>query len=632
MMVAALTVLGPLAAALLILAARRGAAALALGGAGTATVAALVTLVRVAVGERYAATLPGLPGLPLSLAVSPLTAILAATVAIVSLLVLVYAVGYMAQESGQVRFYAGMAFFSAAMQGLVLADDWLLLLACWELIALVSYLLIGFWFDRPGVREAATRAFLVTRAADLGLYLGVFTLIAATGTTAIAPTLATGGVTATVAGLLLTLAALGKAGQVPFHGWLQDAMVGPTPVSALLHSATLVAAGAILLIRAAPLLHGGVLLAIGIAGSLTAILTGLTALAQGDLKRLLAASTSSQLGFMLLAVGAGAPGAATAHLVAHAAMKGALFLGAGIFQHARASTVFDELGGVGRRHPRVYAGFALAGLALAGVPPLAGFWSKDAILAATFASPYSTVLAPLALLGTVLTGGYVARSLRLLWRGDGEEEPIAGLAWMGAGLAALTGLAALLGLTLRPLGTVLAVEIPKDLVSTLMGLVAAVSGLALGWAVPSGRRPGPARAWAAVGFRLGGGFTGLVARPALALARTAAALDRRIEAFIRRVGRGSLAVAGMADAVDGRDHAAAEGLGWSTLALAARSRRTDERDIDGLIMGLVRSTRDLAGRVRRLQTGLVHRELALAAGGGGLLLVLLLLGHLLARE
>jgi NADH-quinone oxidoreductase subunit L len=631
MIVAALAILGPLVAAILILVVRRGAAALALGGAGVSTIAALTTLIRVADGGRYASALPGLPGLPLRLAVDPLTAILTVVVASVSLFVLIYAVGYMRDEGGKPRFYAGMSFFAGAMTTLVLAGDWLLFLAAWELIGCSSYLLIGFWFARDGVREAATRAFLTTRAADLGLYMGVFTLIGATGTSAIAPTLSTGGTTVIVAGLLLTVAALGKAGQVPFHGWLQDAMAGPTPVSALLHSATLVAAGAILLIRAAPLLTGPVLLAIGLAGGLTALLTGLTALAQGDLKRLLAASTSSQLGFMFLALGAGSPGAAVTHLVAHAAMKGALFLGAGVFQHARGSTAFAELGGAGRRHPRVYAGFALAGLALAGVPPLAGFWSKDAILAATFASSSSAILAPLALAGTILTGAYVARALRLLWRGDGQEEHVAGITWMGTGLAVLAALAVTLGLALRPLGAMLALEIPEGVGSSVTGLVAAFAGLACGWSAWSDRFLGSARAWAARGFRLGDGFVEFVVRPALVLARAVGALECRIDAAVRGIGRGALAVAGATSTTERRDHATVEALGRAALMLAARSRRTDERDIDGLIAGLVRGTRDIAGRVRRLQTGLIHREMALAVGGVVLLLALLLLGRLLTR-
>ena len=282
---------------------------------------AAVGLTGVAAGARYAAELPGLPGLPLRLLAEPLTAALATVVALVSALVLLYAVGYVGEERDKARFYAGMSFFSAAMQTLVLAGDWILLLASWELIGLSSYLLIGFWYGREGVRQAATRAFLYTRTADLGLYVGIFVLITQTGTSEISATLEVGGAAATLAGLLLLMAAAGKSAQTPLQGWLQDAMVGPTPVSALLHSATLVAAGAILMIRVSPLLPQEVLLAVGLVGGLTLIVAGLIAVSQRDLKRLLAASTSSQYGFMLLAVGAGSPVAALVHLVAHAAIK-----------------------------------------------------------------------------------------------------------------------------------------------------------------------------------------------------------------------------------------------------------------------------------------------------------------------
>ncbi|MDP9475802.1 MAG: NADH-quinone oxidoreductase subunit L, partial [Actinomycetota bacterium] len=298
--VAASAILGPLAAAALVLLLGRGAAALALLGSAVGLSGAFFALARAAAdGARLEATLPGLPELPLRLLVEPLTATLSATVAVVSALVMIYAVGYMSEEEGgKARFYAGMSFFAAAMQTLVLAGDWVLLLASWELIGLSSYLLIGFWFWRAGIPPAATRAFLYTRTADLGLYVAIFILIAQAGTSEIPRTLEIGGPAATIAGLLLLVAAAGKSAQTPLQGWLQDAMVGPTPVSALLHSATLVAAGAILMIRTAPLLPPGVLLIVGLLGGLTAIATGLMALALGDLKRLLAASTSSQYGFM----------------------------------------------------------------------------------------------------------------------------------------------------------------------------------------------------------------------------------------------------------------------------------------------------------------------------------------------
>lgn len=612
MTTATLAILAPLAVTVLILVLRRGAAPLALIGGGLGLVAALITLVRVAGGARYSAGLPGLPGLPLRLVADPLSAVLVSVVALVSFLVLVYAVGYMEGEEGLPRFYAGMSFFAAAMQALVLAGDWVLLLAAWELIGLSSYLLIGFWFRRPGVGGAATRAFLYTRSADLGLYGGIFVLVAASGTSEISETLRVGGPAALAAGLLLLLAAAGKSAQTPLQGWLQDAMAGPTPVSALLHSATLVAAGAILMIRAFPLLPPEALLVVGVLGGITALVTGVIAVAQGDLKRLLASSTSSQYGLMLLAVGAGAPVAAAVHLVTHAAMKSSLFLGAGVFQHARGSTGCDALGGVGREHRRVFVGFAVAGLALAGIPPLSGFFSKEAIVAASFGAPYATLFAPLALAGTLLTGVYVARAARILWRGGTEKarggERLAGTPWMGFGLVALVALAALLGAAVGPLGALLGAELPAlgfaGLLgsASVLGLTAAVGGLLAGWFLPEGRLLGGVLRPARAGFKVGGGFDAFVARPALGLARLSARFDDGVvHAAVRAVGRGGLAVAGA-------------------------TRLADERGIDGLIRALVRGTRELGGRARRLQSGLVHKELLFAVAGGALIFVLVIIG------
>ncbi len=626
MIVATVSVLGPLTAAALILLLRRAAGPLALLGAAAALISALVTLLRVERGARYEAALPGLPGMPLRLVVDPLTAILSVVVAVVAFLVLLYALGYMHGERGQARFWAGMSFFAAAMAALVLAGDWVLLLAAWELMGLASYLLIGHYYERPVAGGAATRAFLTTRGADLGLYLGVLLLIARTGTSEIAATLQLEGASAVTAGLLLLVAAAGKSAQVPFQGWLQDAMAGPTPVSALLHSATLVAAGVVLLVRAFPLMPGRVLLVVGLLGGVTALVAGLTALAQRDLKRLLAASSSSQLGFMLLALGAGSVVAAILHLVAHAAMKAALFLGAGVFQHARHSTAFGDLGGVGKEHRGPFVGFAIAGLALAGVPPLAGFWSKDAIIAASLESPYAWILTPLALAGTALTGAYVARALRLLWRGEGHGGPVKGMRLMGIALACLVALSTLFGVLVVPFAEFLAVELPEARSAAIASLLAASGGLLVGAMRVEEALPGWALRPAEAGFRVRGGLAGLVVRPALTLAHVVDRLDRRIHAAATAVGRGALAAGFAIHSNEDLLHARVEGTGRMSLRLAVASRRTDERGIDGLIAALVRYTRELGGRARRLQSGLVHRELALAAGGTGLLLALLLLG------
>ena len=314
----ALIILAPLLAGLAALVLRRAPEAIALAGAGLGFVAAMALLAGIVSGGTMQLVLPGLPQMPLRLVATPLTAVISAMVATVAACVLIYAVGYMRSDPEKPRFFGILLLFVAAMQALVLAGDWITVLAAWELIGFSSYLLIGFWHGRDGVPGAAMRAFLYTRSADLGLYLGIFVLIGWAGTSEISATLDITGTPALVAGLLLLVGAMGKSAQVPLQDWLQRAMAGPTPVSALLHSATLVAAGAILLIRVAPMLPSVALLAVGLVGGITAVVTGLIALAERDLKRLLAASTSSQYGLMLLAIGAGVPVAALLHLIAHA--------------------------------------------------------------------------------------------------------------------------------------------------------------------------------------------------------------------------------------------------------------------------------------------------------------------------
>ena len=655
MSLAAVIILGPLAGVAGIVLLRRWSVVTALLGVVASLVAAGLAWRRVEEGARFVTTLPGLPAFPLRLEVDPLSAVLATTVAAVAALVVLYAVGYMHGERDQRRFFAGMSLFVAAMQTVILAGDWILFLAAWELIGFASYLLIGFWYERPGVGGAATRAFVTTRAADVGLYVGVFALVTATGTTEIAATLDVDRTTGTVAGLGFLLAAAGKSAQVPFQGWLQDAMAGPTPVSALLHSATLVVAGVILLARALPALPDEVRLLVGIVGGATAVVTGVMAVAERDLKRMLAASTSSQLGFMLLGLGAGSVVAAIIHLVAHAAMKSALFLGAGIFQHAREATGFAELAGIGRERRRVFGGFVVAGLALAGVPPLAGFWSKDAILAATLTADAAWLLLPLAVVGTLLTGVYVGRAMRLLWRqpersAEGDGRSVAGAGWMGAGLAGLALLAATLGLSVRPIADLLEREAPENMTALIIGLVAALLGLGAGWAIPSRRLIGPLSVSAARGFRLGDGFGGFISGPVMALARASDRLDGRLHAGVLATGQRLLAVARTINGVDAALSRLATGVGSSALVVAQMSTTADtdvhrvvtgtgtaamrlaiisqsvvEATIDGLIAAVVRSTRRLGGLARRLQTGLVHRELLVAAGGAAVVLVLVFL-------
>jgi NADH-quinone oxidoreductase subunit L len=594
----AIAILAPLFAALLILLVRRIPAGLALLGIVISLLANTTLLANAFDGLTSALILPGLPGLPLRLIASPLTALLSTMVATISTLVLIYATGYMKQDPEKPRFFATMLLFISAMQTLVLAGDWILLLSAWEIIGLSSYLLIGFWYRRPGVKAAATRAFLVTRSADLGLYLAVFILIANTGSSDIATTLSTGGNAAVLAGILLLIAAMGKSAQTPMHDWLQRAMAGPTPVSALLHSATLVAAGAILLIRTAPMLPPQTLLVIGIVGGITTIVTGLIALGERDLKRMLAASTSSQYGLMLIAVGAGVPLAALLHLIAHAAIKSSLFLGAGVFQHSRESTEFKSLKGVGRDRPRIFLGFALAALALAGIPPLSGFFSKDAIIAAALASSHAALLASFALAGTVLTGAYMARALHILWHGKAQKRELTGLGWMGGGLAGLVVLAVVLGAAFPPIIEQFNAHFPETPLAQILGLSAAIGGLALGWFIPAQRLLGPLLPWARQSFAIAGGFDTWLVRPAFFIARRCEQLERLLYEGVLAIGRFGI------------------GIGRA-------ARFGDERGIDGLIFSLVRNTIKLGDRARTLQSGLIHREMAIMVVGTAVILAAL---------
>lgn len=612
-----LTILAPLGAGLTTLALRRMPEAIALTGAALGLAGAIALLAGVAGGADVTATLPFLPDLPIRLVANPLTATLALVVATVAAMVLTYAAGYMSHDPERPRFFGTMLMFVAAMQLLVLSGDWITLLAAWEMIGFASYLLIGFWHRRKGVPGAAMRAFLYTRTADLGLYLAAFLLIGIAGTSEISATLSTTGTPALIAGLLLLFAAMGKSAQVPMQDWLMRAMAGPTPVSALLHSATLVAAGAILLIRTAPMLPRGALLAIGIVGGATAVIAGLMALAATDLKRLLAASTASQYGLMLIAVGAGAPVAALLHLIAHAAIKSALFLGAGVFQHDRESTDLDTLAGAGRARPGIFAGFALAALALAGLPPLAAFYSKDAILAAALDSPSAAWFLPLALAGSVLTGAYMGRALKVLWSGT-PEKPRDKVPLMAVGMGVLVILAATLGFAFKPLEAMLGAHLAEPgWIVPAMGLAVGLAGLALGWLLAPARLLGPLLAPARNGFPLAGGMDALVVRPTLALARLCDRLDAWI---IRRVVLGGI-VAGT-QALSRRIERAEDSLlallnavGRLNLSLGLASLRFDRDTIDRAIFGLVDRTIALGTRARRLQSGLIHREMALTVAG-----------------
>ena len=342
-------------------------------------------------------------------------------VTFVALLVQVYSLGYMKHDGkfdpGLGRYYAVHSLFVAAMLALVLADNLVFLYITWELVGLGSYLLIGFWYERRSAAEAAKKAFITTRIGDVGLLIGIVLLFRATGTFDISTLIhiaQNGGIeqgTLNVAMFLIFLGAMGKSAQVPFHVWLPDAMEGPTPVSALIHAATMVAAGVYLVARLMPLfeLTPTVLVVVASVGVVTFVFAGTIALVVTDIKRVLAYSTISHLGLMMLSLGAGGVGAALFHLVAHGAAKAMLFLGAGSVMHAmHEETDIRKMGGLRRRMPITGWTFVIGAASLAGIIPLSGFFTKDEVLLRVLEHRHPVFIV-LALLGVVLSALYMAR-------------------------------------------------------------------------------------------------------------------------------------------------------------------------------------------------------------------------------
>jgi NADH-quinone oxidoreductase subunit L len=301
----------------------------------------------------------------------------------------IYSFGYMHEDKGMSRFFAFMSLFTFSMLGIVLANNFLEMFIFWELVGVSSYLLIGFWFEKPSAGDAAKKAFIVNRLGDFGFLIGilmVWGLLGSLNFSSLQETLATNpallGGCATVAGLLIFCGAVGKSAQFPLHVWLADAMEGPTPVSALIHAATMVAAGVYMLCRVFFLLNAPALEVISYIGGFTALLAALIAVQQNDIKRILAYSTLSQLGYMVMSVGLSGPTPAMFHLTTHAFFKALLFLGAGSVIHAlHEEQDIWKMGGLRDKMGITFWTFLIGTLALSGVPPFSGFYSKDSILA-----------------------------------------------------------------------------------------------------------------------------------------------------------------------------------------------------------------------------------------------------------
>jgi NAD(P)H-quinone oxidoreductase subunit 5 len=336
-----------------------------------------------------------------------LTAMMLVIVTTVALLVMVYTDGYMAHDPGYVRFYAYLSLFSSSMLGLVVSPNIVQIYIFWELVGMCSYLLVGFWYDRKAAADAAQKAFVVNRVGDFGLLLGILGLFWATGSfefdiigDRLQELVQSGSVSSFLAALFAVLVFLGpvaKSAQFPLHVWLPDAMEGPTPISALIHAATMVAAGVFLIARMYPLFEGvpAAMNIIAFTGAFTAFLGATIAITQNDIKKGLAYSTISQLGYMVMAMGVGAYSAGLFHLMTHAYFKAMLFLGSGSVIHGMEAVVGHDptlpqdmrlMGQLRKYMPVTAITFLIGCLAISGIPPFAGFWSKDEVLGAAFAA------------------------------------------------------------------------------------------------------------------------------------------------------------------------------------------------------------------------------------------------------
>ena len=381
----------------------------------------------------------------------PLSAVMLVMVTLVGLLIFIYSAGYMAHDVNFTRFFGFLALFAGAMLGLVIANSLLLLFICWELVGLSSYLLIGFWYHKPSAAAAAKKAFITTRVGDIGLFLGILWLYSRAGTVLFydggngcleqsalvrlaTQTTLMGMAVSTGISLLIFCGAAGKSGQFPLHVWLPDAMEGPTPVSALIHAATMVAAGVFLVARMYPLMAacgsdapGGsaALAVVAWVGAITAVFAACIAVAQTDIKRILAYSTVSQLGFMMLGLGVGGVVVGMFHLITHAFFKALLFLGAGSVIHGVGEEQdIRKMGGLRKWMPLTFGTYSVGMMALAGVPVFfSGFWSKDEILHAAHAWPVSRGPFYLGLFGAFLTAFYMTRQMCHVFFGAYRGNP-----------------------------------------------------------------------------------------------------------------------------------------------------------------------------------------------------------------
>jgi NADH-quinone oxidoreductase subunit L len=544
----------------------------------------------------------------LSVLVDPLSAVMMLIVSGVGGLIVWYSIGYMAGDDEERRYFAYMSLFVFSMLLLVQAGNFLLLLAGWGLVGLASYLLIGFWHERPQAVAAAKKAFVMNAVGDATMALAFFVLIQHAGTLDFRGAFGGAGTLSSTAVNLVALGLLGgavaKSAQLPLHTWLPDAMEGPTPVSALIHAATMVTAGVYLIVRAHPVFELAPKiqdLAAGL-GAATLLVAGLVALVQTDIKRVIAYSTMSQIGYMFLGAGLGAYGSGMFHLLTHAFFKALLFMAAGlVIHHLAGEQDMRRMGGLRKVLPRTWIVFCVGSLALVGVPPFSGFWSKDAILASALASgSYGKVLFAVGLAGAFLTGLYTFRMLFLVFGGEPSGRAAGHAEGHGHGegprsmtlpVAALAVLAAVGGLlqipgVWHPFGSWLGVvaeplvepSTGQDYLTSVLAVALGLAGIWVAWLVYGARRQAVPRA-----------------------------------PFVRRALEHKLYFDELYDA-----------LFYRPAVLLARFWRgaVEEPLIDGSIVGIALGAREAGARVGRAQTGFLRLyALAIAVSVAVLLVV-----------
>jgi NADH-quinone oxidoreductase subunit L len=573
--------------------------------------------------------------------VDGLSASVLVMIAAVACMVFVYATGYMHGDERYPTFFSIFSLFAACMFGVVTASSLLQLLIFWEVMGLCSFLLIGYYYERPEARRAAFKAFITTRVGDMGFLLAVAALLGRFGTLDI-PTLMHRIEGVPVAYLWLVAAglfigAVAKSAQFPLYIWLPDAMAGPTPVSGLMHSATMVAAGVFLVARAYPLFVAAHFLPMMAgAGIFTAVYGASLALTETDIKRTLAYSTMSQLGYMMAALGAGGYVAAVFHLITHGFFKSLLFLSAGSVIHGTETQDIREMRGVGKTMPVTAACFLVGALALAGIPPLAGFFSKDAVLASYWgwtghAPVEGGIVLIIGLMTAVLTAFYMFRVYFGVFSGPGRryhESPKSMLAPMVA-LAAVTvviGAVNLPGIT-ASLQHLLEPEVTENAVPWLMALSAAAAGSGLYIAWESTRLRAALHGTGPLPRSLQRLYSGIFLRPVFKVSRflRELAMDQLVMAFVVEptvwvcellakmnpdvlytavfvtgVGRAANALAAVdVNVIDG----AVLAVGRAGLGVASALGFADRRGIDGAVDGVADGTLALGRQLKRLQTG-----------------------------